>query len=107
MHSGFCKDKLCADIMSFYETLCIKMWWLESNASCLLFHAVCKLQTWTFHKVHYNNANGIVIFQHSPHIWQQSSSTFEQEHEFLQGKSCSPCSAATGAHNSAVPHHPL
>jgi len=51
-----------------------------------------------------NIAEGIDIFQCSLHLCQQSSSTLEQEHVFLHGKSCCPFSTATGTQCSVVPH---
>jgi hypothetical protein len=62
--------------------------------------------SWTcenFTEFHYKIAEGIVIFQCSFNRCRQSS-TFEQEHVFPPGKSCSP-SASTGAQHSAVPRY--
>jgi hypothetical protein len=52
-----------------------------------------------------NIAEGIDICQCSVHLCQQSSSTLEQEHVFLHGKSCSPSSTATGTQCTVVPHY--
>jgi hypothetical protein len=58
-----------------------------------------------FTGIHYNIAQGTVIYQYSLHLYQQPSFTFEGKHVFPSGKNCSPFSAATGPWYSKVTHH--
>jgi len=58
-----------------------------------------------FIEVHYNIAEGTVIFHCSIHLCRLSFFTSEQEHSNPPTKSCSPSTAGTGTRHSAVPRY--
>jgi hypothetical protein len=57
-----------------------------------LIAEVTKCENYT--DLQYSTAKGIVIFQYSLHLRQQSSSTFDEARVFPPGQSCSPSSVA-------------
>ena len=69
------------------------------------FHIVYKLEYENFTALHKNIAESVVTFQCSPHLCQQSSSTFEKQQVLPPSKSCSLSSATTGTWYSSVPCH--
>lgn len=69
-----------------------------------LFHAIFKLDMWTFHSIFLHHYWRHFLFQHILHLWQQYSSTFGQGHVFLP-KTFSAFSVTTGTQCFAMPHH--
>ena len=78
----------------------------QNNAFCFLFHAMCKLDAWTFHRTtlqHCWRHNHFSMYR-TLHLCQKYFSTFKQEHVFRTSEKRFSFSPAAGTRHFSVPH---